>query len=89
MDPRSGIRAASANLNAHLGLINLMGNVALFVPIEVLGMVARWSTLRAIAFAAAVSMLIEVVQFVLGRNADVDDVILNTLGGALGALTAL
>lgn len=86
--PGAGMRAAVANVNTRLGLINLLGNVALFVPIGFLGVLAGWSSSRAIAVAAGVSALIEVVQFLLGRTADIDDVILNAIGGALGALTA-
>lgn len=86
--PGAGLRAAVANVNARVGLINLVGNVALFVPIGVLAVLAGWSTLRAIVIAAGLSALIEVVQFVVGRTADIDDVLLNALGGAMGALLA-
>lgn len=86
--PGAGIRAASANVNARVGLINLVGNVALFVPIGFLAVLAGGSTRRAIMIAAGLSALIEVVQFVVGRTADVDDVLLNALGGAMGALFA-
>lgn len=86
--PGAGIRAAMDNVNARVGLINLIGNVALFVPIGFLAVLAGQSTRRAIVIAVGVSVMIEVVQFVLGRTADIDDVLLNALGGAMGALFA-
>lgn len=67
-------------------------NVALFVPLGVLlPVVARVSSLRrAVAIGFLVSLFIELVQFVLvvsvtsGRVADVDDLMANTVGTAVG-----
>jgi len=68
----------------------VIGNVALFVPFGLfLPAAARtcrrtWVTLSA---AAGLSVLIEIVQGLLPSHAtDVDDVILNTTGAALGFL---
>src|SRR5674476_896294 len=48
-----------------------------------------WAIGRVTAAACALSVAIEVVQLALGRSADVDDVILNTVGAALGAAIAV
>jgi len=70
-------------------IINLAGNVLIFAP---LGFVPpllwrRWRHLWAVVpLSAGVSCLIEFLQLFLGRSVDVDDVILNTLGGLLGYL---
>jgi glycopeptide antibiotics resistance protein len=86
--PGAGIRAALVNVNTRLGMMNLLGNIALFVPIGFFAVLAGWNVSRAIAIAAGLSAAIEVVQFLLGRTVDIDDVVLNALGGAMGAVTA-
>jgi glycopeptide antibiotics resistance protein len=85
--PGRGIGQQLHNYNRELGLTNLFGNVALFVPG---GLLLVW-LLRGRAFAvvaglALLSVLIEVLQFLQGaRAADIDDVILNATGALLGA----
>ncbi len=70
-------------------LVNLAGNVAVFVPLGLLP-TALWQRLRrlwkATLLCCASSCLIEFFQLFIGRSVDVDDVILNTLGGVLGYL---
>ena len=70
----------------------LFGNVLLYVPIGlfVALRVPRWSVLQITIGAAAASLLVEIAQFIAddGRVASVDDVLLNTLGGLIGALIA-
>lgn len=70
---------------------NVVGNIALFVPLGFLSIIAwRRSILIVTAAALVMSILIETAQFVLGeRWVDIDDVILNTTGGFLGALAAV
>lgn len=73
--------------------MNLIGNVVLFAPLGavVATMTRRGWALRVLTatfLAGALSALIEAVQFVLGRVADVDDVILNTAGALIGAVIA-
>ena len=68
-------------------IINLAGNVLIFAPLGFLPPLLwrRWRHFwAAVALSAGVSCLIEFLQLFLGRSVDVDDVILNTLGGLLG-----
>jgi hypothetical protein len=72
-------------------VVRIVGfNVLLFVP---LGFLLRLRTGRwapTLAAVVTISMAVEVLQAVLplGRTSNVDDVILNTLGGSLGAAGA-
>ena len=62
------------------------GNLIWFVPAALLCLLGV-SRLRAICFAFALSVLIETLQYLLGSGVtEVEDVILNTLGAALGTL---
>lgn len=88
--PGAGVAASLENVNSDLGRLNVAGNVALFVPIGLLafsGTGLRW--LGATAAAAGLSLVVEATQLLVGRSADIDDVILNTLGGAAGAALGL
>jgi glycopeptide antibiotics resistance protein len=70
-------------------VINLAGNVLIFVPLGFLPPLLwkRWRHLwAAVPLSAGVSCLIEFLQLFLGRSVDVDDLILNTLGGLMGYL---
>lgn len=78
-------------------IFQLAFNVVFFVPLGfVAGRLLRWRFVPAVLLGAAVSALIEVAQFtgLFGlypyayRCCDVDDVITNTLGAALGWLCA-
>ncbi len=64
----------------------LTGNLLLFVPLGVfvslLWRRARWY--RTVLTGAVVSCLIETAQLFVGRSTSIDDVILNTVGAALG-----
>ena len=69
---------------------NLGLNIALFVPAGLgLALWRRWGVGRVLPLAVLASAVIEVVQYLvpLGRAADVDDVILNAIGAAIGAIT--
>ena len=70
---------------------NIAGNIALFVPVGVLGaLLYRVQSFRRIAvYAAALSVAIEAAQFAeqsigVHRAVDVDDVLFNTVGACLG-----
>ena len=71
---------------------NLGLNIALFVPFGLgLALWRRWGVVRTVPVALVVSALVEGAQYVLplGRAVDVDDVVLNTLGALLGAVTVV
>lgn len=64
-------------------LINMLGNLVLFFPVGfLLPLVSEcFKKLKpALAVGAFISLMIEIIQYFIGRSADVDDVILNILG---------
>lgn len=66
--------------------INFPGNIIMFLPIGLFaGLLAdkpRWW--KGTLWAFALSFLIEFFQLFVSRGTDIDDLILNTLGGLLG-----
>ena len=74
---------------------NFFGNVILFLPVgffEVLlhpGYTRKRQILRSVGMAAGVSLLMEFAQFFNYRVPDIDDIILDTIGGLLGALLCI
>lgn len=80
--------------NLHAALENIFGNILMFIPIGILlpMIFVSWRSVKKVTLVCFVfSCLIEFTQFILGkfgtfRTVDIDDVILNTLGGFLGAL---
>jgi glycopeptide antibiotics resistance protein len=69
-------------------VVNFLGNIVAFMPIGMIPSLAwprRAGFREAVLFSLALSAMIEAVQYTSGRRvADVDDLILNTLGGLLG-----
>jgi glycopeptide antibiotics resistance protein len=69
-------------------VVNFAGNLIAFIPIGVIPPLVwpdRWTARHAGLFSLALSALIEITQYSSGRRvADVDDLILNTLGGLIG-----
>ncbi|NLN98277.1 MAG: VanZ family protein [Eubacteriaceae bacterium] len=67
---------------------NLFGNIALFVPLGLLYPLTskRDHFMSAMLKIILTTGLIEVVQylFIAGRSADIDDILLNTVGGLIG-----
>ncbi len=68
--------------------INLFGNILLTIP---LGFFLhrclrnnRCSLAMTIAITLCVCIVIETIQFFIGRTSDIDDIILNTIGSFLG-----
>lgn len=93
--PGAGIRVEFGNVNHALGVINVLGNIVLFVPLgwltAVVVLYAPTAQVlvglrRGVLSGLLLSLAIEVSQYFLGRAADVDDVLLNTAGALLGAL---
>lgn len=71
------------------GLGNILGNIVIFIPLGlyVSFLHRKGKLLSNTAVVAAVSTAAEVAQYLFRVGAaDIDDVILNTLGGFLGAL---
>jgi glycopeptide antibiotics resistance protein len=70
--------------------LNLFGNVLLFMPLGLLVPLIWRRRVKILLIGCAASVCIEVMQFVLthlgfvNRMADIDDVILNTLGAVAG-----
>lgn len=65
----------------------LLLNVAMFVPVGLLLPLASRHLNRFWRTAAAclgITLAIETLQYFIGRSADIDDVLLNLLGGMLG-----
>ncbi|MCH5193337.1 MAG: VanZ family protein [Oscillospiraceae bacterium] len=66
---------------------NLAGNIILFVPFGILLPLAFKARGKTILFGFLVSCFIEAMQFAFAMGAaDVDDIILNTLGAVIGYL---
>ncbi len=68
--------------------VNVIGNIAMFIPVGIAWPVcfSKLNTIpKAILAGGGFSLFIEVTQlFCLGRHTDVDDLILNTIGVAIG-----
>jgi glycopeptide antibiotics resistance protein len=69
-------------------VVNFLGNLVAFMPIGLIPPLVRpcSTAARQVAvFCSSLSAIIEAAQYISGRRvADVDDLILNTLGGLLG-----
>jgi glycopeptide antibiotics resistance protein len=81
-------------IDSGYGVLNIWGNIAVFVPLGVLvTMLWRGRPLARVAAGTAagtgLSAVIEATQYAVGRSADIDDVILNTTGALLGAALTL
>ncbi len=89
--PFATIRAMLTHGGTGQKLINLAGNVLIFVPLGLLPPLL-WPRLRhlwaALLIGLSTSCLIEFLQLFLSRSVDVDDVLLNVLGCLLGWLLA-
>ncbi len=70
-------------------MINIIGNIMMFIPVGIVWPIcfSKLDTIRKnILAGAGFSLFVEVTQlFCLGRHTDVDDLILNTSGVAIGA----
>jgi hypothetical protein len=85
--PLTSIRQMLASSDASVPGRILGLNIVLFVPLGLLLAIRFRSWLIAVIACACVSVAIETLQAVLplGRTTNIDDVILNTAGAALGA----
>lgn len=70
-------------------ITQVIANVLMFVPLGVITPVAfpkTRSLWKTVIYMVSFSFLIEFIQYFIGRSADIDDLMLNTLGGILGYL---
>lgn len=89
-EPFASIRLELSNADSLTGLVNVVGNVLLFVPLGCFGLLCtRWRLLVVVLSGGALSLAIEATQYLAHRVADVDDVILNATGTVLGAMVGL
>jgi len=78
------------NLGSEFWMRNLFGNLALLLPLGLLGPIAlpaldRWWRIALVALLYSIA--IEVIQLAVpDRSADIDDVIVNVTGAVLGYL---
>ena len=74
--------------DADLLLVNVVGNIVMFMPWG-FGLVLLWKRKQrlysVILHALGLTVFIEFVQLFVGRSVDVDDVILNFMGSCFGA----
>ena len=74
------------NFGSRLFIKNIIGNVVMFIPygffVSYYGKSDDYKTTLALIFVA--SLVIELTQLAIGRVFDVDDVLLNIIGGTIG-----
>ena len=74
-------------IGSRLFIKNIMGNIIMFIPYGF--MVGYYLKLEkpdfAVILTLIVSSCIETIQLVIGRVFDIDDIILNLMGGIIGA----
>lgn len=77
------------NFGSRLFIKNIIGNVVMFMPygffISYYGKSNKWK--GALLLVLIASTVIECTQLAIGRVFDVDDILLNAVGGMLGYLT--
>lgn len=76
------------NIGSHKFFRNVMGNIMLFIPFGFLSSyLLKNRKLGVVTILTIIaSLTIEVVQYYIGRVFDIDDIILNILGGIVGFL---
>lgn len=70
----------------HYFLINFWGNIGMFLPIGFFPALLwrKWTWWKSFLCGFGLSLFIELAQIPIQRGTDIDDLILNTLGAALG-----
>lgn len=81
------IDVVTTSVDASVPVRIVLFNILLLVPFGFLLTLRTGRARRTVAVTMAISVLVEILQAVLplGRTANIDDVILNTLGAAIGA----
>lgn len=80
---------SGTNFNLWISLMNVAGNVILFIPMGMYLQIFKKNKklLNSVALVGAISLAVEITQYILGiGHSDIDDFILNTIGGLIGAL---
>ncbi|NMW85362.1 VanZ family protein [Peptoniphilus sp. AGMB00490] len=68
-------------------MTNIIGNIIIFVPFGILLpeiFPKTRSLLKILGITSVTSFFVEFIQFFIGRSVDIDDLILNVLGSAIG-----
>ena len=71
---------------------NVIGNIAVFIPFgylitDIIYMLTKKSNIfMSLIYTIITSISIEIIQMFIGRSFDIDDILLNTLGGLIGIL---
>lgn len=76
------------SINSKLFIKNFIGNILLFMPfgLFVTAYLDQRKIYPAIILTTISSISIEIVQNIIGRVFDIDDIILNVIGGTIGAV---
>lgn len=87
--PFKTISTYLAHSNVDMLIVNLVGNIVMFIPWG-FGIVLLWKSnqkpVRVILLCLGLTVFIEFVQLFIGRSVDVDDLILNFIGGIVGSM---
>ena len=68
-------------------IISLLGNIGIFIPLGILiKIIWKISDMKTILYGFYISLFIETIQLFIGRNTDIDDLMLNTFGILIGVL---
>ncbi|WBW50157.1 VanZ family protein [Peptoniphilus equinus] len=87
LEPFHTIRTFMAYGDIEFALINILGNVLITIPLGILlpMVYPYFKKFHRFFITLCLGVIaIELIQLIIGRTLDVDDVILNTLGGLLG-----
>lgn len=80
----------SGNVSKEGFWINIISNVVIFIPwgfgLTMLWKVNQKRLYLPFIYSLLLPVFIEIFQLFIGRNTDIDDVILNFLGGAIGII---
>ncbi len=85
--PFDSIKLYYANGNFNIfGLLNVIGNIIIFVPLGIY-MELYCKKRNTIVTIFSISIVVELVQYIFGIGImDIDDVLLNTIGGIVGVV---
>lgn len=76
-------------LNGKISFAEMILNIVIFVPLGIYAgaLFERWTVRKQLFFVFLISLIIEVLQFILILGAfDITDIINNTLGGIIGLM---